>query len=251
MDGDNQHVIYMSGMEGGHHWIPNACRRSTLFGGSKFLVAYPSTGGVVFLESPSAVDLQHLGLPHTHDTARKPEEDDALAARMVQLGAQWWPTWDLYFRHSNRVDLGIFYDYHFPSQVSVAFPTTGGVWVGNFTRDDPQWPEGEEICKPWLPIGPVGWPCRLRFALTMDDKSEMLKDMGATFYNSVDEVPGLAKTVDEAVGLFEPFKERLEKMEDDGYRRRFCSGYQDEDKDMAKEEPKKARWGIGWFFNDL
>ncbi|GJN78138.1 hypothetical protein PLIIFM63780_001631 [Purpureocillium lilacinum] len=65
----------------------------------------------------------------------------------------------------------------------------------------------------------------------MDDKSEVMKDMGATFYISADEVPGLAKTVDAAISLFEPFRERLEHMEDSGYRRRFCTDYMYEDED--------------------
>lgn len=32
----------------------------------------------------------------------------------------------------------------------------------------------------------------------------------------MNEIPGLAKTVDEAIDLFEPFKEQLRSMEDGG-----------------------------------
>lgn len=60
-----------------------------MFGGGGYLVAYPFSGGIVSLRNPSAVDLQYLGLPNTLDTARSPDEDDGLATRMVQLGAQW------------------------------------------------------------------------------------------------------------------------------------------------------------------
>lgn len=91
----------------------------------------------------------------------------------------------------------------------------------------------------------------MQYALTMDDKAEMMKEMGATFYNSVEEVPGLAKSVDEAVNLFEPFRERLRNMDDDSYRRRFCTDDKDEDEDMMNESVGKLRWGIGWFFNEL
>lgn len=63
--------------------------RSNIFGGDGYLVAYPSIGGIVFLKDPLAVDLQYLGLPNTHDTARVPDEDDEFAAPMVKLGAQW------------------------------------------------------------------------------------------------------------------------------------------------------------------
>ncbi|KAI0387991.1 hypothetical protein F5Y04DRAFT_241447 [Hypomontagnella monticulosa] len=251
MQGDNQNIEYMMPMDGGFHRIPNSCRRSNIFGGDGYLVAYPSTGGVVFLEDPSAVDLQYLGLPNTHDTARSPGEDDDLATRMVQLGAQWWPNWDLYFRHSSRIHDDIFYDYHFPSKVDVAFPTTGGVWVANFTQDASRYRYEDMACQSWLPHAPYLWDIKMRYALTMDDKSEMMKDLGATFYASVDVVPGLAKTVQEAVSLFEPFKERLNNMEDDGYRERFCANNEDEDKDTVNEKHDKLRWGIGRLFGEL
>ncbi|UNI17156.1 hypothetical protein JDV02_003532 [Purpureocillium takamizusanense] len=254
VQGENQNIHYMNPMDGGFHSIPNGCWRSNLFGGDGYLVAYPSTGGVVFLRNPLAVDLQYLGLPNTHDTSRSPDEDDGLATRMVQLGAQWWPNWDLYFRHSRRVDDGIFYDYHFPSEVHVAFPTTGGAWVANFTRDALRHKYEDKVCQSWLPHAPDLWRVKMRYALTMNDKAEMMKDMGVTFYGSIDEVPGLGKTVDEAITLFEPFRERLKNMEDGGYRGRFCTNYKDEDhenKDAANEKLEKPRWGIGWLFNEL
>ncbi|KAK2608888.1 hypothetical protein QQS21_002601 [Conoideocrella luteorostrata] len=75
-------------MDGGDHKISNGCWRSNVFGGDGYLVAYPSTGSVVFLRNPSAVDRQYLGLPNTHDATRSQAEDDYLAIRMVQLGAQ-------------------------------------------------------------------------------------------------------------------------------------------------------------------
>ncbi|KAG9253830.1 uncharacterized protein F5Z01DRAFT_656798 [Emericellopsis atlantica] len=256
MQDDNQNVHYMSPMDGGLHRIPNACRRSNIFGGDRYLVAYPSTGGVVMLKTPSAVDLQHLELPNTHDTARSADEDDDLATRMVQLGAQWWPNWDLYFRHSNRIDIGIFYDYHFPSKVDVAFPTTGGAWVANFTQDAPRHQYEDKACQSWLPHPPDLWRVKMRYALTMDDKSEMIKELGGTFYISVDEVPGLAKTVGEAVGLFEPFKQRLNDMEDNAYRGRFCRHEKedtdtDTDTDTGSEEIQKPRWGLWSLFHEL
>ncbi|KAK6200846.1 hypothetical protein LQW54_009429 [Pestalotiopsis sp. IQ-011] len=155
----------MNPLDGGSHSILNACMRSNIFGADGYLVAYPLIGGLVFLNNPLAVDLQYLGLPNTHDTARSPDEDDELATRMVQLGAQWWPDWDVYLGHSSRID------------------------------DDL-------------------WRVKMRYVLTMDDKAEIMKDVGGTFYTSVDEAPGLANTVHESIDLFEPFKERLSNMED-------------------------------------
>jgi hypothetical protein len=251
MQGNNQNIHYMNPMQGGRHRIPNACTRSNIFGGDGYLVAYHSAGGVVLLRDMSAVDLQHLQLPHTHDTARSPEEDDELAIRMLQLGAQWWPDWNLYFRHSSRVESGIFYDYHFPSKVDVASPTSGGVWVANFTQDASHYQYEEMACQPWLPYPPDLWHVKMRYVLTMDDKSEVIKEMGGIFYTSTDEVPGLAKSVEEAVGLFEPFKQRLNDMEDDDYRRRFCTEDQVTNEVTRNEEPKKQRWGIWSLVPDL
>lgn len=69
--------------------------RSNLFnGGHGYLAAYPYIGGIV-LAQPSAIDLQHLGIPRTHDTKlpvdMDPREEDDLAARMLRLGAHRWP----------------------------------------------------------------------------------------------------------------------------------------------------------------
>ncbi|KAK8119962.1 uncharacterized protein PG998_004588 [Apiospora kogelbergensis] len=245
MSGNNQNIAYMSPMDGGSHRIPNACRRSNIFGGDGYLVAYPSIDGVVLIKNPSAVDLQHLRLPNTHDTERSPDQDDGLATRMVQLGAHWWPNWDLYFRHSSRVDGGIFYDYHFP--LTSTSPSRRQAALRHQYED--------KVCRSWLPHAPDLWGVKMRYALTMDDKSEMIKDLGGTFYASIDEIPGRAKTVGEAVGLFEPFKQRLSNMEDDSYRNRFCTidegEDEDNDKGTANEKPFKQRWGIGSLFNEL
>lgn len=258
MQNGNQEICYMNPLDGGHHSIPNACKRSNIFGSDGYLVAYPSPGGIIMLKDPSAVDLQHLKLPNTHDTARSADEDDDLTTSMVQLGAHWWPTWDLYFRHSARIKDGIFYDYHYPSKVDVAYPTTGGAWVANFTQDEPRYDYEDKGCQPWLPHPPNLWRKKMRYALTMDDKAEMMKELGATFYASIDDVPGLAKTVDEAIALFEPFKQRLNDMEDVTTRWRFCTHTEDSkdrdtdtETDTANEEPQKERWGIGWLFPEL
>ncbi|ETS83490.1 hypothetical protein PFICI_05366 [Pestalotiopsis fici W106-1] len=251
MDDDNQNIHYLSPLYGGIHHIPNACRQSNIFGGDGYLVAYPSIGGLVMLRNPLAVDLQYLGLPHTHDTARSPDEDDSLATRMVQLGAQWWPDWNLYFRHSHNVESGTFYDYHFPSKVYVAFPTTGGAWVANFTQDDYGYQFSDLACQPWLSHAPRLWQIRLRYSLSMDDKAEIMKELGATFYASVDQIPGLAKTVHEAVSLFEPFKERLKNMDDPAYSAHFCTWSEEQDKSTSNEKLEKPRWGIWSLFNGL
>ncbi|GKT43372.1 uncharacterized protein ColSpa_03553 [Colletotrichum spaethianum] len=92
--------------------------RSNIFDvGSGHLVAYPSIGGVV-QSVPMPVDLQYLAMPRTHDTKPSPDDDeDDIAARMLRLGAQWWPDWELYAKYCEQIDNGVIYDCHFPSDM--------------------------------------------------------------------------------------------------------------------------------------
>lgn len=55
------------------------------------------------------------------------------------------------------------------------------------------------------------------------DRRCLLTDAGGIFYSSPEKATGLAKTIREAVALFEPFKQRLHDMDDPDYRRRVCS----------------------------
>lgn len=268
MEHHNQFIHYMRPQDGGVHRIPTACARSNIFGGDGYLVAYPSRGGVVLIKDPPAVDLKYLGLPNTHDTARpadgSSDAEDDLATRMLRLGADWWPDWDTYFRHFNNVkENHMFYSYHFPSKVEAAFPTTGGAWVGNFTRDVPRhmFSEvyGEAVCDSWLPYTPSNWSKKIRYSLTMDDKAEVMQALGATFHESADEIPGLPRTVDEAVTLFEPFRKRLSDMDDPAYRKTSCQRDPDLQKSHVRigddqapnETPQKPRWGIWSLFPEL
>ncbi|KAI8290477.1 hypothetical protein K4K60_005303 [Colletotrichum sp. SAR11_57] len=83
---------------------PTPPKRSNIFNGSGYLVVRLSTGGIV-VSHPSAVDLVYLGLPRTHDTCiSTPAVEDALATRMLRLGAPWWPSWATYITHRKRLD---------------------------------------------------------------------------------------------------------------------------------------------------
>ncbi|KAI0548195.1 hypothetical protein F4679DRAFT_551587 [Xylaria curta] len=101
---------------------PPLSMRSNIFsdGGGGYLVAYPSTGGIVIAANPLPTDLAHLGLSQTRDTERSnaTAEEDDIANRMLRLGANWWPDWETYARHRERVDQGILYDFHFPLECS-------------------------------------------------------------------------------------------------------------------------------------
>lgn len=227
--------------------------RSDIFGSDEYLVAYPSTGGIVFLKNLLAVDVQYFGLPNTHNTASGCRIKMANSRRLWSsyLGAQWWPNWDLHFRHSSRIHPGVFYDHHFPPKVDVASPTTGNVRVSNLTQDASQHRYRDEFCWSWLPHTPDLSRAKIPYALAMDNKAEMMKDPGGAFYIPAEEVSGLAKNVDEAIRLFEPFKARLSNIKDDAYRGRFCRGCEDKNRETANEKLEKPNLGIWSHLNEL
>jgi hypothetical protein len=90
------------------------------------VTAYPSSGGIIFGYF-SAVELVHLNLSRTKPANRSPDpaEEDDLALRMLRLGAYWWPSWDLYAIHREQTIEGIPYDFHFPPNVNVGYPSSG------------------------------------------------------------------------------------------------------------------------------
>jgi len=209
---------------------PPTSQRSNVFdGGHGYLVTHPSIGGIV-IAKPSPVDLQHLNLPRTHDTApsSNPEIEDDLSLHMLRLGAAWWPDWATYARHENRMEdpNEPYYGSHFPAAVAVGYPSTGGVWVarhmsgqglnellGHVHRSRQQGGKALED----LPARPRGWGPRMRMVLTMDEKCDAMKDFGAVFYEKVEDCPHVAKTLEEGRGLFRTYEGLLAKADDPGY----------------------------------
>jgi hypothetical protein len=83
-----------------------------------------------------------------------PAEEDDLALRILRLDAHWWPSWDLYAVHQRRIVGGIPYDFHFPPNVNVGYPSSGkGMWVFKFSADERTWDEEDER-KPYLEVEP-------------------------------------------------------------------------------------------------
>ncbi|KAI0190470.1 hypothetical protein EV127DRAFT_430388 [Xylaria flabelliformis] len=203
--------------------LPPLSMRSNIFddGGGGYLVTYPSTGGIVIAAAPLPADLAHLGLSQTRDTERSnaTSEEDDIANRMLQLGANWWPDWDTYARHRERVDQGILYDFHFPPDMFIGYPSTGGVWVSKFSADlDQSWAGGEESSQPRMP---KVWRQAFAGALTMDDKCKVMEDLGAVFYANVGLCPDVAQTVDQGKEMFGRYSALLRNMEDPGYLARW------------------------------
>lgn len=196
-------------------FLPHVCQTT----------AYPSAGGIV-LGHFSAVEIAHLNLPRSHPTNRSSSsaEEDDLALRMLSLGAHWWPSWDLYARHQDRILSGIPYDFHFPPVVNVAYPPSGeGLWVFKFSVDERTFdPEDER--KPYLPRKPDDWEGSLGMVLSMDERCEALKRFGARFYERLEDCTDLVTTVNEGVVRGREYEELLRKMEDPKYLDRWLEG---------------------------
>lgn len=187
--------------------------------------AYPSSGGIV-LGYFSAIELAHLNLSRTIPANRSsdPAEEDNLALGMLRLGAHWWPSWELYARHREQIMEGIPYDFHFPPIVNVGYPSSGkGVWVVKFSVDQQTW-DDEDGRKPYLSRKPDDWDGKMRMALTMDERCEVLKGFGATFYETVEDCEDIPKTLLEGIRKGRQYEELLKKMEDMNYVDRWLSG---------------------------
>lgn len=235
-------------MPGGSVYIiPSLCMRSSFFqGAGNYLQSYPSIGGVVLLHNPSAVDLQYLQLPRTHDEERPldidPQKEDELAVRMLQVGAYWWPDWTTYLTHRNKLDEGFSYDFHFPPEVHVGYPSTGGVWVAKYTQDR-HYGDDDGGQKSWLPPRPPRWSNRMRYVLSMDEKCEAMKDLGgATFYDKVEDCLDIPKTVQDGKDMFESFRKHLDNMLDRDYFDEFLLGENYVQKPLGSETEKQWVW---------
>jgi hypothetical protein len=131
------------------------------------IYSYPSTGCLYVKTNADAVDLDFLLLLRHEPSTRflppqishsdQDAEEDAFTHRLRMLGAQYFPSEEIYIEsleRSRRIVMPI-----------LGWPDRGGVWMLYFAR------EGE------MP-GDIG---RLKLAMSMDEKCEVMKELGATF----------------------------------------------------------------------
>ena len=85
-----------------------------------------------------------------------------------------------------------------------------------FSADQRTWDEEDER-KPYLEREPDDWEEKIRMALTMDERCEVLKGFGATFYEKVEDCEDIAKTLQEGIRKGRRYEELLKKMEDMKY----------------------------------
>ncbi|KAI0863796.1 hypothetical protein F4860DRAFT_521842 [Xylaria cubensis] len=184
--------------------------------------AYPSMGGVV-IGRFTAVQLKQLGLSNIKPAPRSHNEteEDGLALGMMLQGAHWWPSWQFYVRHRNRLDELMPYGFHFPPRIYVGYPSSGnGVWVSKFSEDRVEHAE-DDSAKPCLERIPEGLDAHVNMALNADERCEVLKSFGAKFYDTVEECEDIPKTLDEGYERGKRYEQLLIKMDDNHYQDRW------------------------------
>ena len=153
---------------------------------------HPSSGGILIKRSANLVDLQLLSLPRIKATNRSQDagEEDAFCESMRRVGASWWESEadflrslvgnDLYdgdpadeekdplIRAANEARARKIVIFGWPADSS-------GVWILKF-RSREQTPSG---------FG------RLNFAISMDERIEVMKQLGADFVGDLSQVEEL------------------------------------------------------------
>ncbi|KAI0378817.1 hypothetical protein F5Y04DRAFT_140972 [Hypomontagnella monticulosa] len=136
--------------------------------------------GGVWIKELTAVELSSLDIDRFRDTARalSQADEDAFCARLRMHGASFWelpPQWPEHVHWCDAMDACVQ-----PTKkvsLEVGFPTSGGVW----TLDTSQGWEG-------LYPRSLG----LRNALTMDERCQVLKELGGRFCEDIQTCPEMA-----------------------------------------------------------
>ncbi|GLA77956.1 hypothetical protein AtubIFM55763_010435, partial [Aspergillus tubingensis] len=153
----------------------------TVFGpGGCVVYGYPSTGGVLIKDGPDLLDMLFLSVPRSHASQRSPsaDEEDRFCNLMRRTGAKFWPSKEEWIAvKMERRDIT-----EEEEKVMVyGWPTDGvGVWVLRY-RSASQMPRD---------FG------RMSFAMNMDERIQIMKEYGATFFEDVTEVKELDGTSD-------------------------------------------------------
>ncbi|GAW21132.1 hypothetical protein ANO14919_106490 [Xylariales sp. No.14919] len=151
--------------------------------------------GGVWIKKLTPVEMSSLAIDRFQDTARAPEQadEDAFCARLRMYGARFWqlpPKWPYPVTWCETIDGCVK-----PARdmsLDVGFPASGGVWTLNTSqRWDGLYPQS---------LG-------LQNTLTMDERCEVIKDLGGRFCEDIQACPEMAP-------LLEPF-EGVPGLDDD------------------------------------
>ncbi|KAF2148521.1 hypothetical protein K461DRAFT_282976 [Myriangium duriaei CBS 260.36] len=136
---------------------------------------YPSTGGVL-IKHPDLVDMLFLGLDRAHGSERSadPDDEDQFCRLLRRTGAKWWRSKD-HWMEVPFDDYGNIVDEE-EKELVVGWPTDGvGVWVLKF---------GDAKKKP-KDYG------RMKLAMNMEERIEIMKEYGAMFFEDATQVEEL------------------------------------------------------------
>ncbi|GIK01853.1 hypothetical protein Aspvir_005894 [Aspergillus viridinutans] len=138
------------------------------------IYGYPSTGGVLIKEA-DLLDLLFLSLPRSHVSLRSPsaDEEDRFCNLLRRTGATWWPSREDWV----EVQLGMREMTEEEEKVvEFGWPTDGvGVWVLRFMS-------AEQLPRDFG---------RMRLAMNMEEKIQIMREYGATFVEDVTQVEEL------------------------------------------------------------
>jgi hypothetical protein len=88
--------------------------------------------------------------------------------------------------------------------------------VFKFSADERTWDEEDER-KPYLETKPDDWEGKIGMTLTMDERCEVLREFGVTFYEKVEDCEDIVKTLQEGIRKGKRYEELLKKMGDMKY----------------------------------
>ncbi|KAI1119025.1 hypothetical protein F5Y14DRAFT_119216 [Nemania sp. NC0429] len=137
-------------------------------------------GGGVWIKELTPMEMAYLGIDRFQDTARATEQadEDAFCTRLRMHGASFWqlpPQWP---EHMNGCeDIAICAEPTKWVSLVVGFPASGGVWTLDTS-------EG------WDELYPQS--LGLWNALTMDERCEVIKDLGGRFCEDIQTCPEMA-----------------------------------------------------------
>ena len=134
------------------------------------IFGWPSTGGTLIKESANIVDLTFLGADRLHPSRRAATnaEEDHFCDKLRKVGAKWWEDEQSY------LDVAIGAREPTESEereLILAWPSNGGVWILTY-------PTESAIPKDFG---------RINMALDMDERSSVMKEYGATYFDHPDQ----------------------------------------------------------------
>ncbi|KAI0197509.1 hypothetical protein F4808DRAFT_463715 [Astrocystis sublimbata] len=147
--------------------------------------------GGVWIKDLTPVELSALGINRFEDTPRALEQadEDAFCKRLRMYGASFWqlpPQWSEGTLWCPAIDYCAQPTKNM--RLSVGFPTSGGVWTLNMDHDL------EALYYPQIR--------GLQNALTMDERCEVIKDLGGRFCEDIQTCPEMAPLLEPYAGPF-------------------------------------------------